>query len=431
MAGVGHRAPLGLEETPPDLRDGTLSLMKTPQPGHVHHLPDLTQKHKALYHRIHTVKGVLPLLRQGVKDESVRWVQILLNLHHVTTDPLKPDSFFGPKTHAAVVEFQQSKSLTEHQGVVGPETWTALQLIEPELPAHAGSEVAAAPRKVEPQKPQAVTHSGDESVEDWSLTHRFGEVVTNLAWHDMGPALRAQYKALLTPLNIGFLVSSLVALAVLQGTVAGEVIVAALGAVGFVLVRWAAFEAGIDIGKCMHITVSAKKYRHLEMAGAYLARAVAILGVIGLLTVLFRGLGRLRRGGGAEPKSGEPPPEEGDSPPDESGKGKPNKAAPDDSGDSGKPGKGFSGLKTAKPTGSALKDDINHRAASWMRDQAAENGSVFKITGGDGIQRTLIQMPGELNGTPGRFEYIVDGDGNLTHQMFVEGGSINGVPIKP
>ncbi len=94
-------------------------------------------------------------------------------------------------------------------------------------------------------------------------------------------------------------------------------------------------------------------------------------------------------------------------------------------------GPGFAGLKNATPVGSALKDDLAHQSAFWMREEASEGGAVFKITGGDGVQRTLIQIPGEVNGVAGRFEYIVDQAGNLTHEMFVEGGGINGVPIKP
>jgi hypothetical protein len=43
----------------------------------------------------------------------------------------------------------------------------------------------------------------------------------------------------------------------------------------------------------------------------------------------------------------------------------------------------------------------------------------------------LTQVLGEMNGTAGRFEWIVDGSGNLTHQMFVGGGRITGVPIAP
>ena len=66
-----------------------------------------------------------------------------------------------------------------------------------------------------------------------------------------------------------------------------------------------------------------------------------------------------------------------------------------------------------------------------MREEAAANGTHFAITGGDGVTRTLTQIPGGLNGIAGRYEYIVDSLNNLSHQMFVRGGSINGMPIKP
>ncbi len=88
-------------------------------------------------------------------------------------------------------------------------------------------------------------------------------------------------------------------------------------------------------------------------------------------------------------------------------------------------------VKGAKPVGSALKSDAAHRAGSFVVDDIASNGSVFRFVGGDGVTRTLVQTPGELNSVAGRFEWIVDGAGNLTHQMFVKGGSINSVPIKP
>jgi hypothetical protein len=63
---------------------------------------------------------------------------------------------------------------------------------------------------------------------------------------------------------------------------------------------------------------------------------------------------------------------------------------------------------------------------SWWRRRlkASATRPVFKIVGGDGVERTLIQLPGEVNGVAGRFEYIVDQAGNLTHEMFVEGGCI-------
>jgi hypothetical protein len=81
--------------------------------------------------------------------------------------------------------------------------------------------------------------------------------------------------------------------------------------------------------------------------------------------------------------------------------------------------------------GNALKEDVFHRSASFTRQEAAESGSHFQVVGGDGVTRNLTQLSGELNGTAGRFEYIVDQAGNLTHQRFVPGGSINGIPNVP
>lgn len=43
---------------------------------------------------------------------------------------------------------------------------------------------------------------------------------------------------------------------------------------------------------------------------------------------------------------------------------------------------------------------------------------------------TLYQIEGSLNGVPGRFEWIIQ-DGKVTHRMFIQGGTMNGVPIKP
>jgi RHS repeat-associated protein len=87
-------------------------------------------------------------------------------------------------------------------------------------------------------------------------------------------------------------------------------------------------------------------------------------------------------------------------------------------------------LLNARPVGSALKEDAAHRAASFARADAAAHGTHFPLTGGDGVTRTLTQMSGEFNGTSGRWEYIVDSSGNLTHQRFVA-GPVNGIPNRP
>jgi len=87
-------------------------------------------------------------------------------------------------------------------------------------------------------------------------------------------------------------------------------------------------------------------------------------------------------------------------------------------------------LRASKPVGSALQRDPMHRAGDWVIDDVARNGSVFEVVGGDGVSRVLVQMPGEVNGVAGRFEWIMEGE-ELTHQLFVRGGTINGIPIKP
>lgn len=79
--------------------------------------------------------------------------------------------------------------------------------------------------------------------------------------------------------------------------------------------------------------------------------------------------------------------------------------------------------------GSGLKGDLFHRSVSWVVDNPA--AQRFTITGGDGVVRDLYQLPGELNGKPGVYEWIVDRSGSepvITHQRFIPGGSVTGWP---
>ncbi|MFG2282463.1 polymorphic toxin-type HINT domain-containing protein [Streptomyces asoensis] len=91
-------------------------------------------------------------------------------------------------------------------------------------------------------------------------------------------------------------------------------------------------------------------------------------------------------------------------------------------------------IQNAKGYGSGLKRDAGHRAADFVVGDIATKGVTTRLVGGDGVERLLVQMPGEMNGKAGRFEWLVErgGSGNLiTHQRFVNGGSMNGIPNKP
>ncbi|HEX6352567.1 peptidoglycan-binding protein [Actinophytocola sp.] len=69
-------------------------------------------------------RGTTPVLRDGATGEAVFRLQRALNA--ATTAALTIDEQFGPRTVAAVRTYQSSRGLTV-DGVVGPNTWAALQ----------------------------------------------------------------------------------------------------------------------------------------------------------------------------------------------------------------------------------------------------------------------------------------------------------------
>lgn len=75
-------------------------------------------------------------------------------------------------------------------------------------------------------------------------------------------------------------------------------------------------------------------------------------------------------------------------------------------------------------TGSALKTDPYHAFPNIV-DNYAGYATKSPINNG-----TLYQLQGSLNGTAGRFEWIVQNQ-QVTHRMFVKGGTINGIQIMP
>ncbi len=74
--------------------------------------------------------------------------------------------------------------------------------------------------------------------------------------------------------------------------------------------------------------------------------------------------------------------------------------------------------------GSALKSDPFHSFPDIVDNYA---GMATKTSLRNAM---LYQLEGSLNGHLGRFEWIVQ-DHQVTHRLFVKGGGINGIPIRP
>jgi intein/homing endonuclease len=85
-------------------------------------------------------------------------------------------------------------------------------------------------------------------------------------------------------------------------------------------------------------------------------------------------------------------------------------------------------IESAQLVGSALKSDAQHAAGTFLVNDIGEKGQLFDIVGGDGVKRKLVQMEASVNGQAGVQEWIIDSNGNVTHQFFKPGAPISGVP---
>lgn len=67
----------------------------------------------------------LPVLKRGVKSDTVRVLQVILNHRHTDGTKLEVDGSFGPATERVVKTYQSVNGL-EVDGCVGSRTWTSL-----------------------------------------------------------------------------------------------------------------------------------------------------------------------------------------------------------------------------------------------------------------------------------------------------------------
>jgi len=80
----------------------------------------------------------------------------------------------------------------------------------------------------------------------------------------------------------------------------------------------------------------------------------------------------------------------------------------------------FAGTKyTDKVLGQMKQGDFHAFPESVAAFQDA--GQVSKITGGDGVVRDMLKIPGEYQGKQGAFEFIKETDGSINHRLFRPG----------
>ncbi|NMF67141.1 peptidoglycan-binding protein [Brasilonema octagenarum UFV-E1] len=75
-----------------------------------------------------TTQTKIVVLQKGSTGPEVTDLQYILQIRKFTLNA--PDGIFGPRTEAAVIQFQKSKNLKQ-DGVVGLQTWAAMQYAWP------------------------------------------------------------------------------------------------------------------------------------------------------------------------------------------------------------------------------------------------------------------------------------------------------------
>jgi hypothetical protein len=262
----------------------------------------------------------LPELQMGTRGSAVQRLQRLLNSRLPSEIPLKVDGIFGPKTRAAVIAFQK-KAEVKPDGIVGRKTWFSLVLAEHKEPSVKPKPVAAplassalgiattGPAPTPEAAPAATAPPKKRGVDEWSMEERFKYVVTHTLGH-LKPEFRAQFATLLTPMNIGIMVGSLVVWAAGHFFGVSEIVDAFLLGFGLVFLGKAAIDAARLLKNVIELTCSASTEAELEDAAKDLAEAIAIIGVVAfffLLAKVARAIGNKLKAAKAAEKGGSQP----------------------------------------------------------------------------------------------------------------------------
>jgi len=67
-----------------------------------------------------------------------------------------------------------------------------------------------------------------------------------------------------------------------------------------------------------------------------------------------------------------------------------------------------------------MEQDLYHGFPSLI-DSLPTSANASSLVGEDGIARTMVRLPGSINGVEGDFEWLIERDGMINHRFFNAG----------
>jgi len=295
--------PIGRNQVPPSIDDGTICRAASPLPGpstskrksqqspaDLHWSANRqTPKTNALTPERKRIKFKKPTpletLRLGAQGEIVRKLQRLLNTRVSPNLGLAVDGMFGPKTREAVLAFQNAQHLAP-DAIVGPQTWYFLLKNEPVKPQFSPLNSVQTPPKPAPGQmaPTVTAPVTKRAVWEWSLKEKLLAVVERVPKR-LGPQLRKEWEALIQPESLVISLLIIAGFCFLSGGTALILGLVLLGA-----------DAGMALASAIMTASQAANEEELDEAAGELSHVVITLGVAAFLHGVGKTVGKLRRG---------------------------------------------------------------------------------------------------------------------------------------